>query len=177
MAKVSFSKFGLKKKNDISTINLFDQNIDIIQYLPIQDKLNLITKVIQIANENSKDFYNPGQVAVIFKLEIIKAYTNISFTKAQLDNFTNTFDLLESNGVFKIIMDAIPESEIDILISWLMETISSLYEYNMSAYGILNSLRDDYGNLNFNIKNLQEQIKDPESLKILKDIAPLLDLA
>lgn len=177
MAKIPFSKFGLKKHNEIKTINIYNQDIEILQYLPIQEKLNLITRVISIANDNSKDFYNPGQVAVIFKLEVIKAYTNISFTKNQLDNFTNTFDLLESNDMFKIIMDAIPDTEVDSLTSWLIETISSLYEYNMSAYGILNSLRDDYGNLDFDITKLQEQIKDPESLKILKDIAPLLDLA
>ena len=100
--------------------------------------------------------------------------TNLNFTKTQLDNFTNTFDLLEGNGVLKTIMDVIPESEINILEAWVFEQITTLYEYNMSAYGILNSLKNDYGNLNLDIEKLKEEATNPEVMSLLKEIMPMV---
>ena len=79
MAKVSFTKLGLKKKEEIKNITINDQVIEVKQYLPISDKINIITNVI----ENSADdnnFANPVKVEVFANLEIMYAYTNISFT-------------------------------------------------------------------------------------------------
>ena len=46
MAKVAFSKLGLKVNQDIKTIEFNGQNIEVKQYLPIQDKLRLISNII-----------------------------------------------------------------------------------------------------------------------------------
>jgi hypothetical protein len=51
MAKVAFSKFGLKPNSEIKTITWGGQDIEIIQYLPIQKKLGLIGRVISQAHE------------------------------------------------------------------------------------------------------------------------------
>ena len=47
MAKVSFTKLGLKKNEDIEIVEWNEQKIEVKQYLPIEDKLNLITAIIQ----------------------------------------------------------------------------------------------------------------------------------
>ena len=42
MAKVAFSKLGLKINNDVKTVVFNEQTIEVKQYLPIEEKLNLI---------------------------------------------------------------------------------------------------------------------------------------
>ena len=82
MSRVPFTKLGLKKKEEIKNITINDQVIEVKQYLPISDKINIITNVI----ENSADdnnFANPVKVEVFANLEIMYAYTNISFTDKQ----------------------------------------------------------------------------------------------
>ena len=47
MAKVAFTKLGLKlNKDNVKTITFNDQEIEIKQYLPVNDKLALISRVI-----------------------------------------------------------------------------------------------------------------------------------
>lgn len=175
MAKVSLNKLNLKKVDKIEKIEYNEQGIEIKQYLPIQQKLELLSSVITKATDNSK-FFNPGQLSVFFKLEIVQAYTNINFTEKQKEDFCKTFDLLEENGLFLVILNKIPAEELKTLKAWLLESIKSIYEYNNSARAILESLQTDYKNLDFDLTSIQEKIKDPETLQILKEIAPLIDL-
>ena len=46
MAKVSFTKLGLSKNQDIKTFDYNNETIEVKQYLPIDDKLDLIATVI-----------------------------------------------------------------------------------------------------------------------------------
>ena len=43
MAKVSFTKLGLKKKEEIKNITINDQVIEVKQYLPISDNIDFVT--------------------------------------------------------------------------------------------------------------------------------------
>ena len=43
MAKISFSKLGLKVNNEIININFNDQVIEVKQYISVNDKLKLIS--------------------------------------------------------------------------------------------------------------------------------------
>lgn len=174
MAKVSFTKLGLKKKEEIKNITINDQIIEVKQYLPISDKINIITNVI----ENSADdnnFANPVKVEVFANLEIMYAYTNISFTDKQKEDPTKLYDLLEENGVIAEVIAAIPENEYALLLGWIDETIEAFYKYRNSVLGILDTISADYSNLSLNATNLQKQIADPENLKLLKSIMSKLD--
>ena len=174
MAKVSFTKLGLKKKEEIKNITINDQVIEVKQYLPISDKINIITNVI----ENSADdnnFANPVKVEVFANLEIMYAYTNISFTDKQKEDPTKLYDLLEENGIIAEVIAAIPENEYALLLGWIDETIESFYKYRNSVLGILDTISADYSNLSLDATNLQKQIADPENLKLLKSIMSKLD--
>ena len=46
MAKVSFSKLNLNKNTEVSTFEWGDQIIEVKDYLPIGDKLHLISEII-----------------------------------------------------------------------------------------------------------------------------------
>ena len=42
MAKVSFTKLGLKKNEEVGILHINEQDIEVKQYLPINEKLELI---------------------------------------------------------------------------------------------------------------------------------------
>lgn len=174
MAKISFNKLGLKKQGEMKNFSYGDQIIEIKQYLPIEEKLELLTRVINKAIEQSPNFSNLLQVTVFFSLELVYAYTNIQFTEKQKEDFCKTFNLMNENKLISEILKHIPDSEISFLQEGLDSTLSALYAYRNSARGILESLSTDYNNLNLDIESLQEKIKDPENLQLLKDILPLM---
>ena len=174
MSRVPFTKLGLKKVEDTKNITICGQMVEVKQYLPISDKINIITNVI----ENSADdnnFANPVKVEVFANLEIMYAYTNISFTDKQKEDPTKLYDLLEENGVIAEVIAAIPENEYALLLSWIDETIEAFYKYRNSVLGILDTISADYSNLSLDATNLQKQIADPENLKLLKSIISKLD--
>jgi len=51
MAKVTFTKLALKKKEEVKNIKINDIDIEIKQYLPVNDKLDLIARVISGAHD------------------------------------------------------------------------------------------------------------------------------
>ena len=169
MAKVSFTKLGLKKKEEIKNITINDQVIEVRQYLPISDKINIITSVI----ENSADdnnFANPVKVEVFANLEIMYAYTNISFTDKQKENPTKLYDLLEENGIIAEVIAAIPENEYALLLGWIDETIEAFYTYRNSVMGIMEQISADYSNLSLDATEIQQKLADPQNLELLKNI-------
>ena len=169
MAKVSFTKLGLKKKEEIKNITINDQIIEVKQYLPISDKINIITNVI----ENSADdnnFANPVKVEVFANLEIMYAYTNISFTDKQKEDPTKLYDLLEENGIIAEVIAAIPENEYALLLGWIDETIEAFYTYRNSIMGIMEQISADYSNLSLDASEIQQKLADPQNLELLKNV-------
>ena len=169
MAKVPFTKLGLKKKEEIKNITINDQVIEVKQYLPISDKINIITNVI----ENSADdnnFANPVKVEVFANLEIMYAYTNISFTDKQKENPTKLYDLLEENGIIAEVIAAIPENEYALLLGWIDETIEAFYTYRNSVMGIMEQISADYSNLSLDATAIQQKLADPQNLELLKSV-------
>lgn len=169
MAKLSFNKLGLTKNQDIVNITFNDQVIEIKQYLPVNDKLQLISNVInQSADDNN--FANPIKINVFTVLEIINFYTNISFTEKQREDPAKLYDLIISNNLAKIITGAIPQVELDELMSGIKDSVEAIYKYKNSAMGIMEAISTDYSNLDFNASEIQSKLADPENMNFLKDV-------
>lgn len=169
MAKIGFTKLSLKRKNEVKTITINNNQIEIKQYLPVNEKLDLIARVINGAHDQN-NFPNPIKIEVIGTLEMIMAYTNISFTEKQKEDIPKLYDLLEENGVIKDIISQIPEDEYNFIIDGINKTVDAVYTYNNSVLGILESISQDYSNLNFDIQKLQNDIANPENLKLVKEV-------
>lgn len=170
MAKVAFSKLGLKKKTDTAIVSLSDEiKIEVLQYLPVNDKLMLMSEVLNKSIDDN-NFANPVKVEVIGTIEMIKAYTNLTFTDKQLEDPAKLFDLLEQNGIVDKIMAAIPTAEYEFVIAGVDNTIKSFYEYKNSVYGILDAVGQDYSNLDFDAQKIQKEIGDPENLELLRNV-------
>lgn len=170
MAKIAFTKLGLKKKDEVKTVNINNNVIEVKQYLPINDKLALISRVINLSHDSSNNFANPVQVEVIGTIEIIMAYTNLSFTEKQKEDYAKLYDLLEENGITKDLISAIPEDEYAFLIDGINESIEAVYKYQNSVLGILDSVAQDYSNLEFDASKIQQELADPQNLELLKGI-------
>lgn len=170
MAKVSFSKLGLKKKNETVKVQLTDDiEIEVLQYLPINDKLALIAAVLNgSADENN--FANPVKIEVVGVIEMIKAYTNLNFTEKQLEDIPKLYDLLEENQIVNKIMGAIPTEEYEFVINGIDRTIDAYYTYRNSIYGMLDTISQDYSNLDFDAQKIQKEIGNPENLALLKEV-------
>ena len=170
MAKVAFTKLGLKRKDEVKTVNVNNNVIEVKQYLPINDKLALISRVINLSHYSSNNFANPVQVEVIGTIEIIAAYTNLSFTEKQKEDYAKLYDLLEENGITKDLIGAIPEDEYAFLIDGINDSIEAVYKYQNSVLGILETVSQDYSNLELDATKIQEKMANPDNLAMLKDV-------
>ena len=169
MAKIGFTKLGLKPNNKIVNIEFNEQIIEVKQYLPVEEKLELITNVLELSHD-SNNFSNPIKVQVYTALEIIEKYTNISFTEKQKENPTKLYDLLNGNGLLEKIIEVIPQIEYDEIIAGVYNTIDAVYTYQNSILGILDTISQDYSNLNLDATEIQKKLADPENMALLKNI-------
>jgi len=169
MAKTPFSKLGLKKKNETKILTYNEQEIEVKQYLPTDDKIDLITNVLQLSADDN-NFANPIKVEVYFSLELMYHYTNLSFTDKQKENPSKLYDLLEENEIIAAVVDLIPQNEYKLLFNWTQETIDAFYKYRNSVMGILDQVSADYSNLELDAQKLQGEMANPENLGLLKDV-------
>lgn len=169
MAKVAFTKLGLKVNTDIKTIDFNEQKIEVKQYLPISDKLDLIAKVINLSADDN-NFANPIKVEVYSTITIIEAYTNITFTEKQKENITKLYDMISSSGMFNVIAENIPAEELNNLFVGIKDTIEAVYKYRNSLMGIFENITADYSNLNLEATEIQKKLGDPNNMALLRDV-------
>lgn len=141
MAKVSYANLKLKVDNSIKTFDFNGNQIEVLQYLPVEDKYDLIMITLQKAKENG--IYNDLKLDMYFALHIVYMYTNLSFTDKQKENEPKIYDTLKSNGFFDKLLPIIPESEYDDLISSMKQIMQDELEYNTTAAAIIKNLISD----------------------------------
>lgn len=170
MAKIPFSKFKCKINTDQVAVDINGETVNVRQYLPVNDKLALIGRVIELAHDQDYNFSNPVKVNIYTLLEIVYAYTDISFTEKQKEDTGKLFDLLVSSGILKKIQINIPETELQTIFVGVNESIESFYKYQNSILGIMDTIKEDYDGLNLDWEKLNENVKDPETAKFLKEV-------
>ena len=169
MAKVPFSKLNLKKIDKVQVVTINGLEVEVKQYLPVAEKLELIANVLNNSADDN-NFANPVKTYVLSHLEIIYAYTNLSFTDKQKEDPAKLYDILDTNGIIDSIILAMPPSEYDNLIEDITSTIDAYYKYKNSALGILEAATTDYKNLDLEASDIQKKIADPDNLTLLKDV-------
>jgi hypothetical protein len=173
MAKIGLTKLGLKPNQNINEIEFNGQKIEIKEYLPVTDKLDLMSAVVN-QGMGGNNFANPVQIEVYLTINVFKYYTNINFTDKQLEEPGKLYDLLVGNGLRDIVFEAISNSELDYIRNGVYDTINALYKYQNSILGVLEAIGNNYSETSFDLENILSQIKDPEMLGMIKQIIPLL---
>lgn len=170
MAKVSFVKLGLNKNQDIKTLEWNGQIIEVKQYLPLIDKLNLISTVVNKSHDEKYNFANPVRIDVFTSLEVLYNYTNINFTDKQKEDFSKLYDIVKSSGLLKAVIELIPEAEYSDLISSINLSVTSIYNYQNSVLGVLDTISTDYNSLDLDATKIAQDLSNPESFGFLKDV-------
>ena len=138
MAKVSFGTLKLKKQETTTTIKIADKDIEVLNYLPIEDKYDLIQATLQQSVEGIG--FNEILIEMNFYLNVVFLYSNISFTETQKEDRYKLYDILESNGVINEIVSAIPVQEFKSLMDSFDLEKKRVGRENRSSAGILNNI-------------------------------------
>ena len=167
MAKISLTKLGLKKNQDIKTIIWNDQNIEIKLYLPIQQKLQMMSEIINLSHDTENNYANPVKIKIYTSLKIIENYTNISLTEKQQEDPCKLYDLFTSTGLLMEIKNTIPTEELEEIDEGICQAIKSFYDYRNSVVGIIDTLSTNYDETTLDLKEIEKMLgnKDFEWLK------------
>ena len=57
MAKVNFNKLNLTKNTEIKNIDINENIIEVKQYLPVEEKLELISYIANMAHDEDYNFF------------------------------------------------------------------------------------------------------------------------
>ena len=138
---VSYANMKLKINNQTKTLDWNGQKIEIKEYLPIEDKYDLIMVALQKSLEDG--YYNPIKLDMYFHLYLIYMTTNISFTEKQKEDEFKIYDTLKSNGFIDVFLKNFNEAEYDDLYNFLVDTQSALEAYKQSTVSLIQSLIND----------------------------------
>lgn len=141
MAKVSYANLKLKTNTEVNTFEFQGQTIEVLKYLPIEDKYDLVMIALQKAEQDG--IYNPILLDMYFHLYLIYMYTNISFTEKQKDNEPHLFDTLASNGLLAKFLDTIEVSEYEDLMLYMDELMETNLYYKSTAGAVLRAVIQD----------------------------------
>lgn len=166
MAKVTYSSLKLKLNTETNKIEGTD--IEVLKYLPIEDKVSLINIVLQNAKEGS--IYNPVKLDAYFHLYLVMMYSNISFTEKQKEDPIKLYDILKSTGLMDKIILAMEEEEYNYLLECLNQQEEDIYHYQNSLAGIVSNAIDQ---IPVRAEQLSEIVEnfDPEKFKNVFDFA------
>ena len=174
MAKIPFSKLQASVNavdTKLSYCNKAGEEIiyEVKTYLPMKDKMALVSTIINKSIDDN-GFYNPMLVKVNTVLEVVYAYTNLSFTDKMKEDSYKLYDILVSTGIFNNVVSAISGNDWKEIQEDTIAVIENVYKYKNSLVGVLDTLKTDYSSLEFDASAIQSQLADPENMQLVKDV-------
>ena len=139
--KVSYANMKLKMNTNVNTFNFCGQKIEVLKYLPAQDKYDLLMITLQKSLENG--IYNDFKLNFYFELNLVYMYTNISFTEKQREDEFKIYNNLKSNGFFELFYQALDENEYNELFTQLNTIRKEKTKENRSVTSIINKFIND----------------------------------
>ena len=161
MSNIEFKSLNLKRNDSIRVIKINDNEIEVKQYLPIEDKIDLVQIALQQAET---DFgYNAMLVDVYFYLYIVYFYSNIHFTDEEKAQPLELFDILSSNGVISAVAAAIPSEEFEDIKEYIDTQFEMNTQFKSSLLYLFNIVIDK-------IKDATKYLNENDYEKILNGI-------
>lgn len=156
MNKIDYKSLQLKMHSDTITFSILPgQEIEVLQYLPIEDKNDLIYVAIQKSEEEND--YNLVKLHMFYNLYIVYMYTNIEFDEEDRADEVGLFNTLASQGIIDAVIRAIPEAELELLQDLFARTFKQKAAQKASVFS---SLRSFLAELPKGVENAKEIIKD-----------------
>lgn len=171
MAKIAFSKLNKVKSLPAKTVKFGEFDIEIEQYLPLEKKVDLITSIISQSGNGEEGFFNLVKLEAYYRIEMIMAYTNISFTEKQLEDTPKLYDALLLNDIWAFVEDKIPATEKQYIWDNVLSLAKQVTDYNSSLLGILRQISvEDFESLNLQAAGIQEMLADENNLSLVKNV-------
>lgn len=175
MAKIPYSKIASKVNTEVLTYTIDeDKVVEVLQYLPVADKLALISNVVELAHDVDHNYADPIKTEVYLTIELITRYTNITFTDKQKEDISKLYDCIISSSWYGPVIGLIPESERIMISNFLASLQDAFYKYRNSVMGILDNISTDYSDLDLDITKLQQKLADGENIELVKNIVDKL---
>ena len=173
---MNFKDLKLTPKVSFTEIKIGEDTVlKVANYLPIEDKGNLITFVVDMALDTTTGCFSPVRVETYFALAICRWYGDMVFDDDDIQiNVALTYDTLETNGIIDAIMNAIPKDELEFIQDLVKDTISDIAKYNSSAAGIIQMMNQNASQLDTQITNILDSIKNGENLETLSVIKDMV---
>lgn len=141
MADLNYKDLGLKRLIMKDTFKWGDKNIEVLKYLPVEAKYDIVMITLQKAQEEG--YYNPIKLDMYFHLNLVYMYTNLQFSDEDRQDEGKLFDELKSSGFLATFLQYIDKDEY----MEMQEDIDSIAElslrYNSSAGAVFNKFVDD----------------------------------
>lgn len=152
-----------RNKEDIKPmiLHFYGNTIEVKQYLPIQQKIELIQFVTNISLDDNTGFVSPVKRTIATGIAILQFYAGINFDLTQ--NLTTAYDTFERENLIEKVKELIPEKELNSLMELLDNNLDVIQKYNTSAAGIAQAVTATLDDIVSKIKEQMDNL--PESVK------------
>ena len=151
---------NIKTKNN-EEYQLNDLGVEVLSYLPLLDKYNLINITLQESFDGN--IYHPVKVEGVFYVYVAILYTNITFTEKQKTDIFKTYDLIMSSGLLNLILHNIPDEEFNTVLTLFKDTLAANEKYIHSFTSMVSQFTEQIAS---KAEQLQEQLKNIDFDKI-----------
>lgn len=141
MEKISYANLKLKLNTETKTDTYENVTLEVLQYLPVSDKYDLVSMVLNKSFEDG--LFNPVKVDVYFHLGLVYLYSNLNITDKQKEDEFKLYDNLASNGILNQILNLVPETEYQTLYNYIEEYQKKTLKYKYSAAATIQSIIQD----------------------------------
>ena len=139
---MKYSDLNLKTKTETSIVKIDDNTeIEVLQYLPIEDKIDLIQIALQKSLENG--IYNEIKLDMYFNLYIVYMYSNLEFTDEEKEDEFKLYNELQSNDIIAHVIAGMEDGEYDCLLDYLKTMQESNEIYRTSVAALLQTFIQD----------------------------------
>lgn len=142
MAKIAYSTLGLKPATETKKFTFNEKEIEVLSYLPIEDKNDLVAITLQKSDEDG--IYNEVLMEMYFHLNLVYLYTNITFTDKQKENEPKLYDTMLSSGFMAAFLTTLGEDEYSEVFNMLQEVKNAHEVYERSTAAIVKKLIVDF---------------------------------
>jgi hypothetical protein len=165
--EINYKDLGLKVDKTRKSFTFNGIEIEISNYLPINDRYDLIMSTLQKSEEDL--YYNEIKLDLYFHLYLIIFYTNIVFSQEELANELTLYDEIVGSGLLDAFLDNFDADEYSCLKKTLKSIADELCSARRSAGGMLeNTIK----NLPIQAAKAKEFIGeiDPNKIKEIFDL-------
>ena len=151
-------------------ITFNNTEIQIKQYLPIEDKLNIIESTVSISftpkqdNENIK-YYNTALRTIAFDYFLAKYYTDLDIPDIDEVDIYTVYDILSENNLITVIKCAIPKEELEFFNFHINKRIKEEFRCISEEKTFLNVISKFLSDINESIPGFVETMNNLDSSK------------